>query len=122
MFNAILFNKSQDTVCFPFNSECFDGDGHDYSGKLNITINGRQCQRWDAQSPHQHNQNPAKFPSRTFAAEENFCRNPSDWSGTWCYTTDPSKRWEPCDLPVCGCTGRHSDSQLMAKSTFTVLT
>ena len=34
----------------------------------------------------------------------NYCRNPTvykgDWSA-WCYTTDPGKRWEECDIPMC---------------------
>ena len=29
------------------------------------------------------------------------CRNPDGDSGPWCYTTDPDKRWEYCDVPVC---------------------
>ena len=28
-------------------------------------------------------------------------RNPDGDSGPWCYTTDPDKRWEYCDVPVC---------------------
>lgn len=34
--------------------------------------------------------------------ESNFCRNPdSDSGGPWCYTTDPTTRWEHCQVPSC---------------------
>lgn len=36
----------------------------------------------------------------------NYCRNPdSDPKGPWCYTTDPSVRWEYCNLKRCSETG-----------------
>lgn len=28
---------------------------------------------------------------------DNFCRNPSDHTGIWCYTTNKLKRWDNCD-------------------------
>ena len=32
----------------------------------------------------------------------NYCRNPDKKStGPWCYTTDPDKTWESCDVPKC---------------------
>ncbi|CAC5426857.1 PLG [Mytilus coruscus] len=34
--------------------------------------------------------------------EENFCRNPDNEPlGPWCYTTDPTKRWEYCNVSSC---------------------
>ena len=33
---------------------------------------------------------------------ENFCRNPGGTTELpWCYTTDPSVRWQHCDIPRC---------------------
>uniref|UniRef100_K1QHT7 Plasminogen n=1 Tax=Magallana gigas TaxID=29159 RepID=K1QHT7_MAGGI len=57
-----------------------------------MTYTGKTCQRWDSQTPHSHSyqNNP-----------ENYCRNPSNHNGTWCYTTDPDSRWEDCDVPKC---------------------
>lgn len=35
----------------------------------------------------------------------NYCRNPDGDKGPWCYTTDPSVRWEYCNLKRCSETG-----------------
>lgn len=35
----------------------------------------------------------------------NYCRNPDADRGPWCYTTDPSVRWEYCNLRRCSETG-----------------
>lgn len=31
----------------------------------------------------------------------NYCRNPDADKSPWCYTTDPSVRWEYCNLKKC---------------------
>ena len=31
----------------------------------------------------------------------NYCRNPDADKSPWCYTTDPSVRWEFCNLKKC---------------------
>eukprot|EP00105_Crassostrea_gigas_P023839 XP_011443863.1 PREDICTED: plasminogen [Crassostrea gigas] len=31
----------------------------------------------------------------------NYCRNPDNEPGVWCYTTNPKKRWDFCSVPVC---------------------
>lgn len=42
------------------------------------------------------------------ADQENYCRNPDrEPNGPWCYTTDPAKRSEYCDIPKCGMTERY---------------
>ena len=42
--------------------------------------------------------------------QDNYCRNPDDEpGGPWCYTTDPAKRWEYCD--VMNCTDRNKWDQ-----------
>ncbi|XP_061168128.1 plasminogen-like [Saccostrea echinata] len=69
--------------------------GLEYRGTTSVTRSGRKCQRWDSQYPHYH------YFYRLASVNENFCRNPDSDSRPWCYTTDPQKRWEYCDIPVC---------------------
>ena len=53
------------------------------------TVSGRTCQLWNVQWPHKHGYG--------YTGNHNYCRNPSNRSsGSWCYTTDPKKRWENC--------------------------
>jgi len=77
--------------------------GTEYNGRLAVTKNNHQCQRWDAQSPQKHSRtNAAKYPDATLTDAANYCRNPDgEPNGPWCYTTDPNKRWESCDVPMC---------------------
>jgi hypothetical protein len=64
------------------------------------TVTGRTCQRWDSQSPHQHNQQPTDFPERNLAEAGSYCRNPDTKpKGPWCYTTEPV--WEYCNISLC---------------------
>ncbi|XP_052791956.1 plasminogen-like [Mya arenaria] len=73
----------------------------DYTGKWNITFNGKTCQRWDTNSPHYHGLGPTYLPENSMADAENYCRDP-DLSGyLWCYTTDPSDRWQGCNIWKC---------------------
>ncbi|XP_046358417.2 plasminogen-like [Haliotis rufescens] len=73
-----------------------------YLGTLNITNTGRTCQRWDTDIPH----NRLYFP-RGMSAEDpalvdesNYCRMTGN-QVPWCYTVDPSVRWEECGVPYC---------------------
>jgi len=67
-----------------------------YLGHVNTTYSGRQCQRWDVDTPHSRNsyaQDQSMFPEGDLAAAENFCRNPDSDSTFWCYTADPGVRY-----------------------------
>jgi len=86
--------------CFTDSSSCTQNidcltsiDGASYIGYKNRTKSGRTCQRWGAQSPHAH------CVGR--GLEGNYCRNPDGEPTVWCYTTDPGKRWELCDVDLC---------------------
>ena len=75
-----------------------------YNGTVSITVTGKICQRWDAQYPHDHEfgQFPHDFVDQKLP--ENFCRdtrNGGDEGYPWCFTTDPKKRWEKCNVPLC---------------------
>jgi len=72
--------------------ECYRGRAQDYDGPVSKTKSGLTCQNWQANSPHR-----PKYRS----GNHNFCRSPDGDSQTWCYTTNPNRRWEYCDIPKC---------------------
>nr|XP_014344832.1 PREDICTED: plasminogen-like isoform X1 [Latimeria chalumnae] len=79
--------------------QCLAGNGDTYRGTVAVTVSGKECQRWDAQSPHRHNRKPENYFCK--GLDNNFCRNPDGATGPWCYTTDPKTRWEYCKIPSC---------------------
>jgi hypothetical protein len=73
------------------------GNGVDYRGSLGVTELGFTCQDWSAQSPHPNPHTLTAFPG--FGLEDGpFCRNPDSEVRPWCYTTDPDKLWDYCDI------------------------
>ena len=74
---------------------------------MNVTESGIKCQRWNTNSPHTLDAKfsvPSNFPDATMVEASNYCRNPiftGDTAQPWCYTTNPGKRWENCDVPKC---------------------
>ena len=68
-------------------------NGKDYEGNEAKTVSGLECQKWSEQKPHKH-----RFSD---IGDHNFCRNPDEHKGVWCYTTDKNRRWEACDVPEC---------------------
>ncbi|KAM7340921.1 hypothetical protein ACRRTK_001536 [Alexandromys fortis] len=87
----------------PVVQECYQGNGQSYRGTSSTTITGKKCQSWASMTPHRHQKTPEKFPNA--GLEMNYCRNPDADRGPWCYTTDPSVRWEYCNLRRCSETG-----------------
>jgi len=103
----VFFNAKMSAVLYAGvpNSCNPSPDGHHYLGTTSVTMNGRTCQAWTSQSPHQHNYNQDHLYSDGSVADAaNYCRNPDDGGhvGLWCYTTDPNIRWEACSVPACG--------------------
>ncbi|XP_009706844.1 PREDICTED: hepatocyte growth factor-like protein, partial [Cariama cristata] len=74
----------------PFNisAACFRGKGEGYRGRVNVTVSGIPCQRWDAQTPHRHHFTPNKYPCKDL--QENYCRNPDGSEAPWCFTARPT--------------------------------
>ena len=68
-----------------------------------MTDEGRTCQRWTDNFPHEHSFHEDKhFPLDGSAeAAENFCRNMNGVIRPWCYTTDPLVPWEECVERIC---------------------
>ena len=44
---------------------------------------------------------PEKFPDLSVEDAKNYCRNPDGARNLWCYTTDPSAKFEYCYIPLC---------------------
>ena len=73
------------------------------------TVSGRTCQHWNSNFPHEPND---KMRSRLGFTEHNFCAVADEMDERpFCYTTDPTKRWEYCDCKPCDRT--ESGSQCM---------
>ena len=88
------------------NVDCINtNDGALYVGKLNKTISGKTCQRWDVTTPHSHSYTTIDhFATTDVDMDEvgNYCRNPgNDFYRPWCYITDPDVLYESCDVPYC---------------------
>ncbi|XP_075604620.1 plasminogen [Balearica regulorum gibbericeps] len=85
----------------PTTSDCINGNGKDYRGTVAKTGRGRTCQEWSSQRPHSHKYfTPVTHPRA--GLDKNYCRNPDgDVNGVWCFTTDPEKKWEYCEIPRC---------------------
>jgi len=80
------------------NPECYTiTNGRDYRGSVSTTRNGLTCQNWTSQSPHGHSRTPANYPDAGLG-NHNLCRNPDGENFAWCYTTDPSVRWQFCSI------------------------
>ena len=72
-----------------------------YKGTQSVTKEGFTCQKWTEQSPQSHSYTVATYGDKG-VGDHNYCRNPAEkYDQTWCYTTDPSKRWDWCVVPSC---------------------
>jgi len=81
---------------------CWEDKCKDYRGNLAVTVSGRKCQRWDSDKPHRRNNDVKEAVKNNKAAlTSNYCRNPTNGKTVWCYTDDPQKRWEYCDIRRC---------------------
>ncbi|XP_053151049.1 plasminogen isoform X2 [Hemicordylus capensis] len=82
-----------------FVEDCYEGNGTTYRGTMAFTVSGKKCQPWSSMTPHRHAKTPSEFPNADL--RRNYCRNPDGDNAPWCYTTDPSTRWEFCRLQKC---------------------
>ncbi|KAK3516689.1 hypothetical protein QTP70_022185, partial [Hemibagrus guttatus] len=79
---------------------CYIGNGSSYRGVMSETISGKKCQSWSSMNPHKHSKTPQQYPNADL--RRNLCRNPDGDKAPWCYTTDPTVRWEYCKIERCG--------------------
>jgi len=79
--------------------KCGTANQADYRGTIARTVSGKTCQAWESQTPQSHSRTAGNYPNSGLWS--NYCRNPDGEPRAWCYTTDPTKRWEFCDVPTC---------------------
>ncbi|KAM6964910.1 plasminogen-like [Aplochiton taeniatus] len=83
----------------PEDDDCYQSNGMSYRGMVTETVSGKKCQVWSSMTPHSHKKTPQAFPQADL--RRNLCRNPDEDRAPWCYTTDPSTRWEYCKVDRC---------------------
>ena len=77
-------------------------DAREWKGNVRHSISGRLCQEWGLNTPHKHTKhNDTSFPDASQKEASNYCRDPASRGRPWCYTLDPSVRWEFCPFPHC---------------------
>ena len=64
--------------------------GYEYRGTLAVTESNRTCKNWT----------DSRFKGK-LGDQRNYCRNPDKEPKPWCYTTDPTKTWEFCNVSMC---------------------
>lgn len=81
------------------NSKCENNDmgvtKSNYRGTMNTSETGILCQKWTMQFPHEHKNQP-QLRLDSGLGDHNYCRNPDNGIGAWCYTTDSAVRWMYC--------------------------
>ena len=94
-----IYGKYFASVNISAQNHCIDTEGLIYVGKVSVTQQNVQCQRWEVQHPHIHRYtDPSRFPDTTLADAANYCRAPDGRDVPWCYTTSTEQRWDHCDV------------------------
>eukprot|EP00928_Gymnodinium_smaydae_P029988 TRINITY_DN22426_c0_g1_i1.p1 TRINITY_DN22426_c0_g1~~TRINITY_DN22426_c0_g1_i1.p1 ORF type:complete len:230 (+),score=28.75 TRINITY_DN22426_c0_g1_i1:64-753(+) len=79
----------------PLPFDCYVDDGSEYQGLTTMSTSGRTCENWLKVGGEYG-------PSIPGIGNHNYCRNPSGKrERPWCFTVDPNKEWEFCDVPKC---------------------
>ena len=91
LFYHLILQSYLDCDCQPLSNAKDIRD--EYKGKVSRTKSGYNCQNWNKDSPHDHDNH---------IGNHNYCRNPDgEPGGMWCYTTNPDHRWEYCKIDYC---------------------
>uniref|UniRef100_A0A8C9IGB1 Kringle domain-containing protein n=1 Tax=Piliocolobus tephrosceles TaxID=591936 RepID=A0A8C9IGB1_9PRIM len=96
---SMAVSEQAPTQQSPGVQDCYHGDGQSYRGSVSTTVTGRTCQSWSSMTPHWHQRTTEYYPNGGLT--KNYCRNPDAEIRPWCYTMDPSVRWEYCNLTQC---------------------
>lgn len=109
--------SAADTGCYLKLHPITDDDdyGKTYRGLVTSTVSGRTCQNWLDKKPHDTG---IKATAANGLGNHNFCRNPDGaFKKPYCFTMDPNKEKEECEIPVCGGMSRdfQEESEALAK-------
>lgn len=74
--------------------DCYVDKGADYQGLKEFSASGRTCANWLDQK---------EGPTGKGIGNHNYCRNPTPGKKNkpWCFTADPAKEWEYCEVSKC---------------------
>ena len=99
-----IFHYSVGPWCFDFPRV--------YMGRVNVTVGGLPCLRWDSLPPYTFKHLPHQswgFAGGNIHAAENYCRNPDGDIWPWCFTGDPDVPFDFCSIEDLVC---HPDEKL----------
>ena len=90
---------------------CFDYPRTQYSGRVNVTVGGVPCRRWDGLPDHFIEMYGERwdFPDINIHVAENYCRNPDRDIWPWCFTKDPDIPFDFCSVEDLVC---HPDDDI----------
>ncbi|XP_077978826.1 uncharacterized protein LOC144434246 [Glandiceps talaboti] len=78
--------------------ECYTkADGSDYRGTKSTSKLSRDCQNWTGLEAARNGLTPEAKPGHGLGYHS-FCRNPTDRTTAWCFTTDPDVPWDECNI------------------------
>jgi len=75
-------------------------DGASYRGDVAVSESGQVCLRWDSKAGTSSGTTFAdRYPDA--GLDENFCRNPDESGGPWCFIYEGTTMWELCPSTKC---------------------
>ncbi|XP_048467237.1 phosphoinositide-3-kinase-interacting protein 1 isoform X1 [Rhincodon typus] len=91
-------------------TDCILSNGMNYRGDQQITSQGLKCVNW---MHSKRDYNLTLYPDRdTGVGDHQFCRNPDDADGPWCYVKTPNEERllrQSCSIGSCNNTSLHGD-------------